>query len=84
MRKTQKMLLVETKALTNMNKEFWQGFIGAIIIIGVAFMVLKVGMDRQAKVDCYTWQKWQREYQGFQPSQEMMNQCIGLRVPLNK
>lgn len=54
-----------------------------LIAVSIAFVfALKVGLDRQAVVDCYKWQKWDKEYRLFQPSADMIGECRSLGVDI--
>lgn len=56
--------------------------VGLIAVVIACVFALKVGLERQAVVDCEKWQKWDKEYLLFEPSAEMIGECRTLGVDL--
>ena len=58
-------------------------FIVVAVLVSSFFVLIPLGMNRQEKIDCYKWQKWEQQDLGdFTPSKEMKDGCELLGIEL--
>jgi hypothetical protein len=69
------------KKRTATARKVWQ-IIGLILMAVALVFSLKVGLDRQERVDCLKWQSWDKKYRLFEPSADMLAQCGAIGVDL--
>ena len=50
-------------------------FILFLILVSLVILAIPKGLEKQAKVDCLKWKKWNQEYPLFQPSEEQVRFC---------
>jgi len=69
------------KTNNDLSSKIFGGFVLVLIFV-VFILALKVGLAKQAKVDCYKWQSYEKNYSLFEPSKEMLDQCNTLGIDI--
>ena len=63
--------------------EAWP-IVATVIMLCGLFYAFIVGIAKQEEIDCYKWQRWEKEYRTFQISSDMVSQCGTLGINLTK
>lgn len=53
------------------------------ILGGVIIWLVPQALEDQAKGDCYKWQKYAEQYEGFYLTQSQADQCEAVKIQVN-
>lgn len=51
-------------------------------VVALFMWAIPVGLEKQAIMDCYKWEVWEKEYRLFEASDDMVKDCKALGVEI--
>lgn len=65
-----------------MQKDTIIGILMIVIVIATMIIIIPIGLKKQEVVDCYRYQKYEREFIDFQLKDEDIRRCESLGVEI--